>query len=588
MGLLLVVVHRSMISLKYATMSRSEYRRLQSTPSGEVLDEFQKQIHLFSGWDISNSAVIEFEVAAAAARTGVVLPHLKLYLPACNKSVLNAQVSRWHRFLKICGRNVQREPDTGAYYVCVRDVCTALPAWAYHHMTKLMKFGTFFAAFNALLLATIPFMRTAGFKDMDPWAVIYFCTSTPVTFCFGFVILNFLNLALLSVFRQLDIAYSLNEMISLSDIYLTANLRFADASHVSFANKYSTLNGDAVYDNGKLRYFDDELDAKHVGRILGQDITGGNGVDDTRKAEVDDVIVGSNRYEDCRSAKPQNIVPKEIKPEDRCPSSALYRSQPEFDPNTSNSVELMQLLYKKHQALGVEGHEMGTDYEDISDFDWLRDTMGGVDDTILESPTNADENLEEVEFFPADKTFSLHAFDKVIEVEDSSIKDSESDKMHRKLKINPSPRKRAKYKWKEKDDFESATSVANSIAHEIESVIPRVSVQYASNIYSWLYTRNVMHNYGTRFRFRVDCFIGVITLILFFLMMLVTVEIVLTTQDERYNVLMGTVVLQCLLSVVITTFYSIVFISAGAYVNDYYQDHRYYLAWCLYVCCACC
>jgi hypothetical protein len=39
--------------------------------------------------------------------------------------------------------------------------------------------------------------------------------------------------------------------------------------------------------------------------------------------------------------------------------------------------------------------------------------------------------------------------------------------------------------------------------------IPRISVKYESNVMVWAYTRLMLQNFGDRFRFRLDVFIGI-------------------------------------------------------------------------------
>ena len=49
-----------------------------------------------------------------------------------------------------------------------------------------------------------------------------------------------------------------------------------------------------------------------------------------------------------------------------------------------------------------------------------------------------------------------------------------------------------------------------------EAAIPRISTAYESNIVAWTYTRILLQNFGDRFRFRLNMFVGQLLLIYYY------------------------------------------------------------------------
>ena len=234
----LYLIHRCMIALKYATLSNSEYRRYQTCPSGDILDEYVNQAHLATGWALKNPVVIEFEIASAAARAGVPIDKLKFNLSPHN---LSSQIDKWESFIADGFGRVHQERIHGIiqYSVSVRDACISLPTTSYNaclisSTEKLLKAVTLL---YMLINSLIPLIRNDLPERFNPsvdsdisrletfWTVSYYVTSTIVTFVFSLVLLNFLATAVMSTLRIYYISESLNDMLRISDPLLLNNLR---------------------------------------------------------------------------------------------------------------------------------------------------------------------------------------------------------------------------------------------------------------------------------------------------------------------------------------------------------------------------
>ena len=196
----LYLIHRSMIALKYATLSPSEYRCYQTCPYGPVLDEYISQAHLFSGWHAKNPVIIEYEIASAAARAGAPLAKLKLYMSPMS---LEDEIDRWGTFVGSSFGHVKEEVNMGTtrHYVTVREACMALPTLAYDACLSqvTVKGLDYLARFYMLLNALLPLMRPEALKLMSSdsrlnnseraWLVLYYVCAVPVTMLFSLVLM---------------------------------------------------------------------------------------------------------------------------------------------------------------------------------------------------------------------------------------------------------------------------------------------------------------------------------------------------------------------------------------------------------------
>ena len=102
--------------------------------------------------------------------------------------------------------------------------------------------------------------------------------------------------------------------------------------------------------------------------------------------------------------------------------------------------------------------------------------------------------------------------------------------------------------------------------------VPRISFHTPGNVYSWLYLRGVMQNFGVRVRFRLDCYVGCVTLLLFALMAFVIVTI--AEAEDKLGVLGQVDMMQACLAILTVTVFIVGVVIAGALANNSFENHK--------------
>ena len=62
------IFHKAMIAFKYATLSEGEYKRITTCTLDEIIDEYQNQMQLITGWLDVYPAFVDYELDASARR----------------------------------------------------------------------------------------------------------------------------------------------------------------------------------------------------------------------------------------------------------------------------------------------------------------------------------------------------------------------------------------------------------------------------------------------------------------------------------------------------------------------------------------
>ncbi len=79
--LMFFVTHRTTVSLKYATLSSTEYERFMSCCDKKLIDKYINQMQLFAGWLSLDLLTISFELSAASSRMGVKINQIYFRIP---------------------------------------------------------------------------------------------------------------------------------------------------------------------------------------------------------------------------------------------------------------------------------------------------------------------------------------------------------------------------------------------------------------------------------------------------------------------------------------------------------------------------
>lgn len=133
--LIYFVQHKLVVALKYASLSTSEYLRFMNCVDPSITDIYRDQMQLIAAWLSRDEAVLEFEIGAAAIRVGSKLSDIFFSLPNPQKSISNrSQHSYWHAFLRgrefvdfgITDTDGLEKTTDGRYRVSVFSMITAL------------------------------------------------------------------------------------------------------------------------------------------------------------------------------------------------------------------------------------------------------------------------------------------------------------------------------------------------------------------------------------------------------------------------------------------------------------------------------
>ena len=118
------------------------------------------------------------------------------------------------------------------------------------------------------------------------------------------------------------------------------------------------------------------------------------------------------------------------------------------------------------------------------------------------------------------------------------------------------------------DRMTSDGGSSNTVQNQREGVtIPRVSFHCSQNVFAWLNTRLMMQNYGLRFRFRVDSYVGFITVIVGALMIIVVAMLLMKKHVPPVFFHQVAFLVLCMGA------YIILYVRQGSIVNANYDAH---------------
>ncbi len=85
MPLIYFVQHKLTVALKYSSLSKKEYRKIQNCTNDARCDMFNNQMQLLSSWSNRDQKVLEFEIASAALRIGAKINEIYFNIPNFEK-----------------------------------------------------------------------------------------------------------------------------------------------------------------------------------------------------------------------------------------------------------------------------------------------------------------------------------------------------------------------------------------------------------------------------------------------------------------------------------------------------------------------
>lgn len=239
------LIHRCMVSLKYATLSASEYRRFMrgdfpkgaplrsSFPTPEQIAtarQYQLQLQLLTGWVYIPLDTLQFEILTAGARNGIDLHNTYFYIADPGSSTAAyTQFTRWKILVQGCfpQEQVEKEilvPSDNGYRISLYSVCFAL---LIRVRDPPISPGTtsLILLFLSLLHASIPFFLDTTWSNVSGWGRACYALASISESLWYFVILNFVQCAFADAYRRYCISRLLNHMVRNVDIQLGVALR---------------------------------------------------------------------------------------------------------------------------------------------------------------------------------------------------------------------------------------------------------------------------------------------------------------------------------------------------------------------------
>lgn len=91
------IQHKLIVAVKYASLSTTEYYRIMNCKEEKLVDHYQSQLQLISGWLYRKDTVIEFELNAASVRIGTKISNVYFIIPDPKKA-MNQEKSKLSQY----------------------------------------------------------------------------------------------------------------------------------------------------------------------------------------------------------------------------------------------------------------------------------------------------------------------------------------------------------------------------------------------------------------------------------------------------------------------------------------------------------
>lgn len=227
MPLLLFIVHRLMVALKYASLSQTEFRRFMLCTDSTVSGKFLAQMNLLGDWRQRDARLVEFELGSACIRVAARINEMTLSLPPCDPQSWDMRnLQHWNAFLSgtdvdittpLCDQ-LHVAPDQSVH-VSVLDCCRAIILNS--DLPKSAQSFTVYCIFiYAFTNALLPVILVADGNNVESPILVYtFLLSTVVVNAFfGVVVFLLLALAIWDSGRLVNMFRSIHAMIRLTDV----------------------------------------------------------------------------------------------------------------------------------------------------------------------------------------------------------------------------------------------------------------------------------------------------------------------------------------------------------------------------------
>lgn len=247
-------VHRVVLSLKYGSLSETEYERFNNCTCEELSREYLRQMQLLDGWYRMEADVLYFELGAASARMGERINNFHLVIPAPHSSpAAYNQYLYWNAFIRgqtYVSHSSRPAPELkllpcGNYALSVYDLCLSI---ILNSQSLEKKHGGIWLLVRTLVLAIIlisfvPVLFQAS-KIQAPVVVSFFliCSYYSIWW-YGIIFFHLLYVASFDALRQKQMVAFLHSMVRLTELMM----------HNQLALMNSTLDCSKAYAEDRVR-----------------------------------------------------------------------------------------------------------------------------------------------------------------------------------------------------------------------------------------------------------------------------------------------------------------------------------------------
>jgi hypothetical protein len=483
--------HKLIVSLKYASLSSTEYNRFMSCKDPTISTLYRKQMQLISAWLNRDEAVLEFELGATAVRVGTKLSEVYCVLPNPEKSETGkSQILYWHAFLR--GRDIVDDSiqttdglelrSDGQYQVSVFSILTALV-----RRCDTRNFGESFCFYViycfSFITIIIPLLvlandRTRITKNIDySWVTVFYTTSTIINVCFGPLVYNLLYVAIFDVLRQLQMVDELTAIIRISDLTLSTGSGLDSAE----PDERNTASVD-----GENQSTADNADSP----LFRPTVTNRGGNSPILRPSAMQLRGDKNSETILKLNRPSTAMSRDI-------------------PSPQHSVNVYGVSQPSMPFIARPNSR----------------------------PVGNDNHTDDVE------RASHHSVASTVFDPSDPIKTNRYTGLGERLAVNGG-----------------------------RAEIPRLSFDCVDNILAWTYTRLALQNFGDRFRFRIDIYVGG-TIAIMILLIVVSLAAVFSYND-KFNALRSSFVLQSLVTVNLIYLFLLVITYLSGLMNEKYKNQK--------------
>ncbi len=268
------ISHRLILSLKYGSLSPTEYKRFNACKNVELSKNYIIQMQIITGWTFIDQAVLHFELGAAAARIGVKINEIYIRIPSVAQETIeeeeevakcthSSQVRYWNAFVRghelidwdsKPAPELKKLPD-GSYAISVYDVLLAVlrkcTADKVDPMVPYVQYLVIFIAVIIIIISYVPVFQKWDEVDSIPLMIVFLIASTQVNWLCGRVFYFILYTAIVDVKRMLRVFRTLHYMIRLSDLMMDASISILRSQHVSYCDEQmASIRADTIFSMG--------------------------------------------------------------------------------------------------------------------------------------------------------------------------------------------------------------------------------------------------------------------------------------------------------------------------------------------------